>query len=146
MFVNYFSLFGSCCNSVIIDNHCLSSVGNNGFDCSVAENTIFSDTGDALIRKSFDVPTLDCGSSSNQSVTWLDFVVSMDGDRLIEDKMMSSEGGTAEHSISVSKSKILVEWHNGKVWQPSSKYWDCDFYLYQRAFPRTWGAGIQWWL
>ena len=57
---------------------------------------------------------------------------------------MTSEGGTAECWISVSEYKNPAELENGKASQPSVKHWDCDFYLHQRAFPGTWGAGMQW--
>ena len=86
---------------------------------------------------SSDVPTLDSGSSGDTSMTWSDFVVCVDKDGSIEYERMSSEGGTAEGSVGVSKSNILVELENGKAWQPLSEPWDCDFYLYQRALPRT---------
>ena len=59
---------------------------------------------------------------------------------------MSSEGGNPEGLVGVSESKILVELENGKAWQPSSEHWDWDFYFYQRAFLRTWDAGMPWWL
>ena len=98
------------------------------------------------MTKSFNVPALDSGSSSDKCVAWSNFVVNMDNDGLIEHERMSSEGGTAEGSVGVSESKIPVGLANGKAWQPSSEPWDCDFYLYQRAFPGTWGAGMQWWL
>ena len=73
-----------------------------------------------------------------------DFVVSVHNDGSIEYERMASESGTTEGSFGVSKSKIPVRLENGKAWQPSCKPWDCDFYLHQRAFPGTWGAGMQW--
>ena len=56
---------------------------------------------------------------------------------------MSLEDGTAEDSAGVSKSKIPLAVDNGNVWQPAGELWDSDFYLHQRAFPRTWGTGMQ---
>ena len=70
----------------------------------------------------------------------------MDNDGSIEYERMSLEDGTAEGSVGVSESQIPMELENGKVWQPSREPWDCDFYLYQRAFHGTWGASMQWWL
>ena len=48
MFVNYFFLFAPWCNSVIVDDGWLSTVGNDGSECSVGENTVLSETGDGL--------------------------------------------------------------------------------------------------
>ena len=134
------------CDSIIVDDSCLSTVGNDRSECSVGENTILSDTGDVSASEFSNVSSLDSGSSGNKSVTWSDFVVSIDNDRLIEYKRIPSEAATAEGSVGVSESKILVELENGKAGQPSSEPWDGDFYLYQRAFPGTRGAGMQWWL
>ena len=69
---------------------------------------------------SSDVPTLDSGSSGDKSVTWSDFVVSMDNNGSFEYETISSEGSTTEGSVGVSESKIPVELENGKPWQPSS--------------------------
>ena len=146
MFVYYFSPFAPWCNSFIIDDGCLLTVGNDGSECSVSENTVRSVTGEVFVTESSDVPTLDSGSSGDKSVTWSDFVVSKDNDGSIEYKRMSAEGGTAEGSVGVCESKIPVELENGTAWQPSSEPWDCDFYLHHRAYPGTWGAGMQWWL
>ena len=54
-------------------------------------------------------------SSSNKSVTWSDFVVSVDRDRSIEYERMSSEVGIAEALVAVSKSKILAELENDEA-------------------------------
>ena len=70
----------------------------------------------------------------------------MHKDSLIEHERMFSECGTAENSVHVFQSKILMQLENWKVWQPSGKPWACDFCLYQRAFPRTYGASMQCWL
>ena len=142
MFVNYFSPFAPWCESIIKDDSCLSTLGNDGSQCCVSKNIILSETGDASIMQSSDVPMLDSGSAGNKIVTWLDIVVSVYNDRSIEYDRKSSEGGTAEGLVAVSESKIPVELANGKVWQPSSESWDCDFYLHQWAFPGTWGAGM----
>ena len=120
------------------------TVGNDGSECSVSKNTILSDRGDASGTESSNVPMLDSGSSGDKSVTWSDSVVSMANDRSIDYERMSSQGGTAEGLVGVSESKIPLELENGKAWQPSSEPRDCDFYLYQRAFPGTWGASLQW--
>ena len=93
-----------------------------------------------------DVLTLDSGSSGNKSMRWCDFALSVDNHGSIEHKRMSSEDGTAKGSVGLSESKISMELENRKVCQPSSKLWDCDFYLYWRAFPWTWGASMPWWL
>ena len=70
-------------------------------------------------------------------MTWFDLVVSMDSDGSIEYERMSSELGTAEGSVGVLESKILVEFENEKQWQPSSDSWHYDCSFYQRAFPGT---------
>ena len=80
MFVDYFSPFAPWCYSVILDYGSLLTVGNDGFECSVGENTILSEIGDASATESSDVPTLDSGSSSDKSVTSSNFVVSVDND------------------------------------------------------------------
>ena len=116
IFVEYFSPFAPWCNSVIVDDGCLSNVGTDGSECSVGENTILSETGDASATESSDVPTLDSGSSRDKSVTWSNFVVSVDNNGSIEYERMSSEGGTTEGSVGVSESKIPVELENGKAW------------------------------
>ena len=144
MFVDYFYSFAHWCDCVIVDDSCLSTVGNNSSSCSVSENTILSEIGDVSVTESSDVPILNFGSFGDKIVTWSNFVVSVDNHASIECEKMSSESGTAEGSVSVSKSKISVELENGKAWQPSSEPWDSDLYLYQRAFPGTWGAGMQW--
>ena len=122
------------------------TVGNDGSECSVSENTVLSQTENTSVTDSSDVPTLDSESSSSKSVTWSDFVVSVDNDVSIEYERMSSEGGIVEGSVGVSESVIPVELENGKAWQPSCELWNCDFFLHQRAFAGTWGAGMQWWL
>ena len=144
--VNNFSLFASRSDSIVIDNSCLSTVDNDVSECSVSRNTVLSKTGDMSATESSDMPTLDSGSFGDKSVTLSDLVLSMDNDGSIEYERMSLEGITAVGLVGVSESKIPVELEHRKVWQPFSEPWDCDFYLYQRAFPRTWGAGIQWWL
>ena len=121
IFVDCFSPFASYCDSVIVHDGCLSTVGNNSSECSVGNNTILSETGDVSAIKFSDVPMLDSGSSGDKSVIWSDFVVSLDNDGSIEYERMSSEPGTAEGSVGVSKSKIPVELENGKGWQPSGK-------------------------
>ena len=69
MFLDYFSPFPPWCDSVIKDDSCLSSVGNDSSECSVNENTILGKTGDALMTESSNDLTLDSGSSSDKSVT-----------------------------------------------------------------------------
>ena len=59
MFVDYISPFGPWCHSVIVDTCCLLTVGNNGFECSVDENTVFSETGDTSTTESSDILILD---------------------------------------------------------------------------------------
>ena len=67
------------------------------------------------MTESSDVSMLDSGTSINNSVTWSDSVVSMDNDGSIEYERMSSEGGTTEGLVGVSKSKIPVELENGQT-------------------------------
>ena len=116
MFVHYFSLFAPSCDSVIVDDGCLSTVGNDSSECSVGKNTILRETGDASATESSDVPTLDSGSSGDKSVTWSDFVFSMDNDGSIAHERISSEAGTGEGLVGVSESKISVELENRKAW------------------------------
>ena len=73
------------------------------------------------MTESSDVPTLDSGSSCDKNVTWSNFVVIVDNDKLIECKRMSSEGGTTEGLGGVSEAKIAVELENGKAQQPSGE-------------------------
>ena len=131
------------CDSVIIDDGWLLTLVNNGSVYSVGENIVLSMTEDTSATESPDGPTLDSRSSVDKSLSWFDFVVSMDNDGSIECKRISSDGGTAEGLLGVVESKIPVELENGKVWQPSVESGDGDFYLHQRAFPRAWGAGMQ---
>ena len=49
MFVVYFSPFAPECYAIIVDDSCLSTVGIDGSKCSVGENTILRETGDALL-------------------------------------------------------------------------------------------------
>ena len=121
MFVDDFSPFTPCCDFVIVDAGRLLPVSNHSCECSVGENPILRETEDASGTEASDVPMLDSGSSGDKSVIWSDFVVSLDNDGSIEYERMSSEPGTAEGSVGVSKSKILVELEHGKAWQPSSE-------------------------
>ena len=57
---------------------------------------------------------LDSGFSSNTSVPWSNFVVSMHNDSLIQYESMSSKDGTAEGLVGLSESKIPMELENGK--------------------------------
>ena len=129
MFVAYVSPFTPWCDAIVPDDCSPLNVGNDASKCSVGENTILSETGDASATESSNVPTLDSRSSGDKSVTWSDFVLWVDSDRSIEYKRMSLECGTTESSVGVSKSKILVELENGKAWQPSGEHWDSDFSL-----------------
>ena len=52
---------------------------------------------------------LDSVSSSYKTVIWSDFVISIDSDAWIAYERMSSEGGTAEGLVGVSKFQIPVE-------------------------------------
>ena len=137
IFVANFSPFAPCCNSVIRDDSCLLTVGNDGSECSVSENTILIETRDASATESVNIPTLNSVSFRDKSTTWFDLVVSIDNNESVKYERMSSEGSTADGSVGVSKSKILLELENEKAWQPSIELWNCDFYLYQRAFPKT---------
>ena len=42
IFVDYFSSFAPCCDSVSVDDPCLSTVGNNASECCVSKTTIIS--------------------------------------------------------------------------------------------------------
>ena len=135
MFVDNFSPFAPSCDSVIVDDGYPSTVGNDTSECSMAGNNTLCKIGDVSVTKSSNVPMLDSGSSSDESVTWYDFVLRMDNDELIEYERMSSEGGPADGSVGIYESKILLVLANGNVWQPSGQPWHCDFYLYHRPFP-----------
>ena len=115
MVVDYFPPFATWCYSVIVVDGCLSTVGNNGSKCSVGKNTILSETGHMSATESSNVPMLDSESSTDKSMTWSDFVVSINNHRSIEYERMSSEDGTAEDSVRVSESMIPVELENRKV-------------------------------
>ena len=119
MFVDYFSLFPPCSDFIIKDDSCLSTVGNDGSQYSGGENTILCETGDAYVTESSYGSILDSGSYDNKSVTWSDFVVSVDNDGSIEYERMSLQCGTAEGLVGVSKSKIPVELENRQTLQPS---------------------------
>ena len=90
IFVHYFSPFAPRCDSVIVDDGCLSTVGNRGSECSVGENTILSETGDAFATESSDVSKLDSGSSCKKRVRWYNFVLRIDNDGLIAYERMYS--------------------------------------------------------
>ena len=87
---------------------------------------------------------VDSGSSVDKSVTWSHFVVSVDNDGSIVYERMSLESGPAEGSVGISKSKAPVQFENGKEQQSSYEPQDCNFDLYHRAFPATWGAVMEW--
>ena len=121
MFVNYFSPFVLWYNSIIKDTSCLSTVAKVGSTYSVNENTILSKTEDMSETESSSFPTLDSGSSNDKSITWSDFVVSMNNDIAIGYARISIEGGTASSLVGVSESKLPVELESGKAWQASSE-------------------------
>ena len=122
--------FTPYCDSFIKDDSCLSTVANAGPKCSVGEHTILSKTGDGSATKSFYVPTLDSATSDDKSVTWSDFVVSVDSERSIEYERMYVKSGTAKSLVGVSESKIPVELANEKVWQPCGVPCASNYYLY----------------
>ena len=115
MFVDYFSPFSPCCDSVIVDDGCLSTVGNNSSEYYICENTLLNETVDVSTPGSSYVPVLDSGSSGNTSVPWSDFVVSMDNHGSIEYERMFSEIGTGEGSVGVAESTIPVKSENVKT-------------------------------
>ena len=108
-FASYFSLFATWYHSVIKVDSYLSTVGNDGSACSVSENTILSERGDASATVSSNVPTLDSGSCSDQNITWSYVLVSVYNDSSIEYMRMSLKGGTDEGLVAVSDCKISVE-------------------------------------
>ena len=116
MFVDYFSLFISGYDSVIVDNSCLWTVGNDGSLCSLSKNTTRSETGDVSVTESSDGTKLYYGSSGDKGVSWSDFVVRVHNDGWIEYENMSSVGGTAEGWVGISESKIPVQLENGTAW------------------------------
>ena len=130
MFVDNFSAFSPSCNSVIVDDSILSTLGNDGSKCSVSKNTILRKPGDTSVTESSNVLMLDSGSCGDKSLTSCNFVISVKVDGSIEYKKISSEGGTAKDLAGVSESKILVGFENRKAWQPLSETWDYNFYLY----------------
>ena len=68
MLVTYFAPFALWCDSVIVDNGCLLTVGNDCYGSSVGENFILSETGDVSVTKSSNVPMLDSESSGYKSL------------------------------------------------------------------------------
>ena len=56
------------------------------------------------------------GSSSDKTMTWYDFVVTMDNDGSIEYKRISSESDNAEGSVGIFETKIILEFENEKGW------------------------------
>ena len=146
IFLAYFSTFAPWCDSFIVDHSSLSTVGNVGYELSVSKNTILRETGEVSVTESSDVPTLYSQSCCDNCVTWSDFVFRVDNDWGIKYESVSEECGTVEGLVGVSGSEITAQLENGKAWQPSGEPWYCEFYLYRRAFPVTWDAGMQWWL
>ena len=114
MFLDYFSLFAPWYNSVVKDVSCLLTVKNDRFECSVGENPILSETGDASITVSSDVLTLDSGSSDNKSETWSDFVICVDNNGSIEDERMSSEGALLKVGLVFPNLRFQWSWKIGK--------------------------------
>ena len=106
MFVSYFVLFPTLCDSVIVDDDHPSTVGNDGSEFSVGENTIRSETGDASATESSNLPMLGAKSSTDKRLSVSDFVVSTDNTELSEFERMSAETGTAEVSVGISEHKI----------------------------------------
>ena len=112
-------------------------IDNDGSKCSVSENTILSAIKDVFVIMSSNILTLDLESSGYKSVMWSNFVVSMYNDGSMEYMRICSDSGTAEDPVCVCESEIPMSLENDKSWYTSSKPWDCDFYLSQRAFPET---------
>ena len=102
MFVDSLFLFTPYYDCIIVDYGCLSTVGNNGSECSIGQNTILCEPGDAFVLQSSNISTLDSGSSGDKSLTWFDFVVCVDNDGSVEHERMPSGAGTAEGSVGVS--------------------------------------------
>ena len=115
MFVYSFFPFSPYCDSVIKYDSCSSTVSNDSSEYSVGENNMLCETGETSATESSNIPMLDSGFFGNKSVTWFDFVGGMDKDGSLEYYRMSAESGTAEGSVSVSDSKILVYLENGKA-------------------------------
>ena len=63
--MDYFSPFLPWYDFVIVDDSCLSTVGNNGPEFSVSENTILCEIGDVSATETCNVPALDSRSSCN---------------------------------------------------------------------------------
>lgn len=61
MIVDYCSTFPPKCDSVMKDDSALSTVGHDGSEYSVSENTILTESEDASITKSYYVYLLDSG-------------------------------------------------------------------------------------
>ena len=78
-------------------------------------DTIHSKIGNAPAIKFSHVLMLYSRTCSNKPVICSDFVVSMDSDGTIKYDRMLSEGGIAEGSVSVYKSKIPVALGHGKA-------------------------------
>ena len=69
MFVNDLSLFAPCCKSVLVDDRCLSNVGNDGSRCSVGENSVLCRRGDTSVPVSCDGCPLELQLSNDNSLT-----------------------------------------------------------------------------
>ena len=113
--VDCVSPFATWCGSVIVDDGCLPTVVNDSCDFCVGRKTILNEPGDGSATESSDVPTVDSESSSNKSVIWCDFVVSLDNDEWIDYERISLEAGTTEGSVGICEFMILVELENRKA-------------------------------
>ena len=96
MFSNYFCLFGSCYDPIIVDDNCLSSVMHDGSESSVVVNTMVSAIRGVSATKSSIVPRPDSASSINKIMIWFNFVVAIDTYSSSAYERISLEHGTAE--------------------------------------------------
>ena len=67
-----------------MNNNCVSTVDNDASKYSVCKNTVRSEAGDVSATETSDIPILDSGYYRDKSITWSDFVVSVDSDMAIE--------------------------------------------------------------
>ena len=81
---------------------------------------MLSEAGDVSATETSDIPILDSGYCRDKSITWSDFVVSVDSDRAIEYQRWSSEVGATTDLVGVFNSKIPMELENGKAGPPSN--------------------------
>ena len=64
----YFSLLAPWCDSVIDDSSCPPTIGNNGSQSYIGDNSVLNKRGDVSAIESWDILTLHSGSFGTKSV------------------------------------------------------------------------------